>query len=790
MGFRTKLSRRRFQRWLGLVGWLGGSLVSGAAAPDLARLPGTAPLTLTGDLSAQMVAGVDKFLERELEAALVVRPQYWKRDSATREAYAASVAPNREHLRQIIGAADSRLPVRALEFVGDTATPAKLADTGEFEIFVVRWPVFDGVFGEGLLLRPKGRILANIIILPDADQTPETLAGLTAGLPPENQIARRFAERGCRVIAPVLINRETTWSGISGKPTNLPHREWIYRQAYEMGRHIIGYEVQKVLAAVDWFESESQSPETRNLKIGLAGYGEGGLIAFYAAALDPRVSATLVSGYFNSRQQLWAEPIYRNTVSLLREFGDAEIASLVAPRSLMVEHSAPPSIEGPPAAPPGRRAIAAPGTLETPKFAAVTAELERARALVGVRFGTSMQLISGRDGAVVAPYSASAQSALLAGLGVAESPAAEPAASVLTALSRIDFAERQHRQVKQLEDYTQDLVRAGEMKRQESFWNPIKVNSGAAWEKQLPELKRQFWEEVIGKFAPASLPANPRARLVRETDRFTSYEVVLDVWPDVFAWGLLQVPKGLRPGERRPVVVCQHGLEGLPESCVTQDSKSRAFQVYKGFASKLAERGFITFAPHNPYRGQDAFRVLQRKANPLGKSLFSVILAQHERILDWLGGLPFVDPARIGFYGLSYGGKAAMRLPALLDRYCLSICSGDFNEWVRKNAATDYPGSYLYTPEYEIFEWDLGHTYNYAEMAALIAPRPFMVERGHHDGVGTDEWVSYEYAKVRRFYTQLGLADRTEIEFFDGPHTIHGQGTFEFLHKHLSWPKP
>jgi hypothetical protein len=36
----------------------------------------------------------------------------------------------------------------------------------------------------------------------------------------------------------------------------------------------------------------------------------------------------------------------------------------------------------------------------------------------------------------------------------------------------------------------------------------------------------------------------------------------------------------------------------------------------------------------------------------------------------------------------------------------------------------------------------------------------------------------------------LGLADRTAIEFFDGPHTIHGVGTFEFLHKHLNWPEP
>jgi len=31
----------------------------------------------------------------------------------------------------------------------------------------------------------------------------------------------------------------------------------------------------------------------------------------------------------------------------------------------------------------------------------------------------------------------------------------------------------------------------------------------------------------------------------------------------------------------------------------------------------------------------------------------------------------------------------------------------------------------------------------------------------------------------------MGLADRTEIEFFDGPHTIHGVGSFEFLRKHL-----
>jgi len=39
-------------------------------------------------------------------------------------------------------------------------------------------------------------------------------------------------------------------------------------------------------------------------KIEVAAYGDGGLIAFYAAAADPRIDAALVSGHFNARQKL------------------------------------------------------------------------------------------------------------------------------------------------------------------------------------------------------------------------------------------------------------------------------------------------------------------------------------------------------------------------------------------------------------------------------------------------------------------------------------------------------
>ncbi|MHC5540753.1 dienelactone hydrolase family protein, partial [Singulisphaera rosea] len=150
---------------------------------------------------------------------------------------------------------------------------------------------------------------------------------------PEEQVARKLAETGCRVLVPTLINRSDEFSGNAlVRSTNLTHREWIYRQAYETGRHIIGYEVDKVRAAVDWFSR----PGEPKLPIGVVGYGEGGLIALYTAAIDTRIGEALVGNYFGPREAVWDEPIYRNVWGLLTEFGDAEIAAMVAPRPLII----------------------------------------------------------------------------------------------------------------------------------------------------------------------------------------------------------------------------------------------------------------------------------------------------------------------------------------------------------------------------------------------------------------------------------------------------------------------
>src|SRR5437879_2024333 len=358
-----------------LLGVFLGLSCLAALGQAVETFPQAQPLKWDGDLSARMVEGIDRFLMRESERSVQERPKLWHRDFSSREAYARSVQPNRERLQKHIGAVEARLRVKTLEYLSDTATLPLVGETETYRVYAVRWPLFDDVYGEGLFLQPTGEVQARVIAIPDADQTPEMLVGLAAGIPAESQFARRLAENGCQVIVPVLISRDDTWSGnpLLHRFTNQPHREWIYRQAYEMGRHIIGYEVQKIAGAVDWFaEQETSTPRTRPqpAKFGVMGYGEGGLIAFYAAALDTRIDAALVSGYFGPRERLWEEPIYRNVFSLLQEFGDAELASLIGPRHLIAEYSEVPKVSGPPMPREGRSG-AAPGRLVTPEFGSV-----------------------------------------------------------------------------------------------------------------------------------------------------------------------------------------------------------------------------------------------------------------------------------------------------------------------------------------------------------------------------------------------------------------------------------
>ena len=263
----------------------------------------------------------------------------------------------------------------------------------------VRWQVLAGVTAEGLLLEPEG-VNAVVVALPDADWTPEAFCGLDGNaVPASAQLPWRLANNGCLVVVPMLLGRSSEFSTSQYVScTNQTHREFIYRQAFEMGRHVIGYEVQKTLAAVDLFEQWMKALDI-DVPIGVAGVGEGALLAMYSSALDPRIDATLVSGYFQTREAVWEEPIYRNVWALLSEFGDAEIAGMIAPRQLTIEACNVPESSGPPAVASGCRGGAAPGSVATATLGSVRSEYDRAVAIYGkLQAGPKCQLFASGEG--------------------------------------------------------------------------------------------------------------------------------------------------------------------------------------------------------------------------------------------------------------------------------------------------------------------------------------------------------------------------------------------------------
>ncbi len=107
--------------------------------------------------------------------------------------------------------------------------------------------------------------------------------------------------------------------------------------ALMMGESMIAWRVHDALVSLDLLESLDYVDPTRLAMMGISG---GGLVAFWAACLDERVAATVVSGYFNTffDSILSIEHCVDNYApGLARVVEMPEMTALISPRKLFVE---------------------------------------------------------------------------------------------------------------------------------------------------------------------------------------------------------------------------------------------------------------------------------------------------------------------------------------------------------------------------------------------------------------------------------------------------------------------
>ena len=182
---------------------LSGLHLSVVCGQDRIGPESTSSLAGNDDFASLMVAGIDRFLLSEIARIKATRAERFTVDASSADAYQASLQPHRAKLAKCLGIRDSRFHFDATQIMASVGEDPVIAQSETFMVQVIRWPVLSdpspqgqglpSVFGEGLLLTPRNKILANVIVLPDADQTPEQVCGLTEGVGEGSQVARHLA---------------------------------------------------------------------------------------------------------------------------------------------------------------------------------------------------------------------------------------------------------------------------------------------------------------------------------------------------------------------------------------------------------------------------------------------------------------------------------------------------------------------------------------------------------------------------------------------------------------------
>jgi len=326
-----------------------------------------------------------------------------------------------------------------------------------------------------------------------------------------------------------------------------------------------------------------------------------------------------------------------------------------------------------------------------------------------------------------------------------------------------------------------------------------------AYKRSIMLNRARFLDMMGGWHWNRTSPLNPRLRRLAETDAYTVDAVRITAFQytpvenvkslDVDVDGILLIPKDniesadealgveipIYP-EPKPAIIAQHGLSGSPEAVCGLTAED---DIYHAFGATLAESGYVVFAPRM-VTFADKRQRLYRKSMLMGQRLMGLEMFKLSRLVDYLQMLEVVDFERIGIYGLSQGGQAALWASAVEDRFAATVVSGFFNQRTDKMVkASPHYTAYIDTNEEDKHYFGQLAEFSDSDIGSLICPRPIFIEAGANDRAVWVEMAKQEFEKLRYHYEQLGIEDRVEIGIFEGGHEIRAIESLDFLDRWL-----
>jgi len=279
------------------------------------------------------------------------------------------------------------------------------------------------------------------------------------------------------------------------------------------------------------------------------------------------------------------------------------------------------------------------------------------------------------------------------------------------------------------------------------------------------ELYRQQLREMLG-LEPMPERTELHAEVTGRADheQFTVENVHFQSRPGLYVTGNLYIPKGLTKPAPTILYVCGHG--NVKKDGISYGAKA-SYQHHGGWFARngyvcltidTLQLGEIEGIHHGTHR-YDMWWWLCRGYTPAGVEAWNCI-----RSLDYLQTRPEVDGERIGVTGRSGGGAYSWWIAALDERIKAAVPVAGITDLQNHVVDGCVEGHCDCMFMVNTHRWD------YAQVAALVAPRPLLITNTDKDRIFPLDGVERVHWQVRKIYDLYNAGDKLGLQISEGPH--------------------
>jgi hypothetical protein len=277
---------------------------------------------------AEMVDQVRALIRKRYRASDRDRRRYFRPDTSSADAYAASLGPYRQDLVSLLG-----WPLTLPHEGAPDARMERVARDDLGTIYRVWIRTLPGVETYGLYFRPKGRGPFPLVIsMHGGGGTPEYCSGFFHSAN-YNDMTRRVLREGAAVFAPQFLLWEHPRLGVDHK------KDEVDRDLKQLGGSLAALEIYRLRRSLDYFLTRREIDADH---VGMVGLSYGGFYTLYAAAVETRIKVAVPScGVTNRKIYNWPD---MNWTGAAHQILDVEAGALICPRALYVDSSTTDSI--------------------------------------------------------------------------------------------------------------------------------------------------------------------------------------------------------------------------------------------------------------------------------------------------------------------------------------------------------------------------------------------------------------------------------------------------------------